>query len=669
MPSHTLGAQEVPLDNNVHYSSTKSPCTANSNQDDNIHKLYESVPKIRNSPRQKQKRALRLSRKSSAQSLLGNYVQEYEELLSSLTEPCSPNISVCAARPWGTEHASLYGTTTHDPGRRPGDPEPLCMLTPQHLHSSMELSSIRAQSKLIRTIGGPTDPLAYLSPQEDLASLAALARVLSQESVDNEAKLQERLMPDVEKGNSSSGIATPPRQFISRRKGSCSSTSSSMPKFFSKRKIPLSRSDECSGSSSSPLPNVFSRRKGAVCKHTSSNATPSKCPAPRTSSSEMSETQNSMNHPTKYISDGLSTAELSKTMVHHGCRTVQNNPRGTVKALVAKFSLGYSSSPVARSATKGPAADSRINIDSPKGSIVSPYTRNPPSPARSQKSGVSDKPAKAIRIPLNVDLHFTSPEKCSPIRTSMSHQQLRSCIDAAPTPHMTRRSLEGLAAPAEERSRYHGAILAPSLEVLEAVDGLNTTQLGSLHAHSIFSNPDLPARPVSPGRSLVSTRSNSMLQDIQNLQRQLAAKAEEVRQLRQQIRGRCNLEAGTSAENGMETRREIQFWKSRAELFEKQLEMMRKTSGRSSSGQSGDLPTKAAERSDRSSLIYSGGGDIVADKNRRVLPGVYGAASSDKLISETGNRRCLYDFQDIVTSSETGNWVEQMITALRTADS
>jgi hypothetical protein len=138
--------------------------------------------------------------------------------------------------------------------------------------------------------------------------------------------------------------------------------------------------------------------------------------------------------------------------------------------------------------------------------------------------------------------------------------------------------------------------------------------------------------------------------------------------LRQQIRGRCNLEAGTSAEHVMETRREIQFWKSRAELFEKQLEMMRKTSGRSNSGQSGDLPTKAAERSDRSSIIYSGDGGLVADKNRRVLPGLYGAASSDKWISEKGNRRTIYDFQDIVTS-ETGNWVEQTITALRTADS
>jgi hypothetical protein len=39
------------------------------------------------------------------------------------------------------------------------------------------------------------------------------------------------------------------------------------------------------------------------------------------------------------------------------------------------------------------------------------------------------------------------------------------------------------------------------------------------------------------------------------------------------------------------------------------------------------------------------------------------------LISQMGNRRDIYDFQDIVTSSETGNWVEQTITALCTADS
>jgi hypothetical protein len=65
------------------------------------------------------------------------------------------------------------------------------------------------------------------------------------------------------------------------------------------------------------------------------------------------------------------------------------------------------------------------------------------------------------------------------------------------------------------------------------------------------------------------------------------------------------------AENLMEARVEIQFWKSRAELYEKQVEIMRKTSSRTISGQSEGCFAKAAGRLDQSNINYSEDEDVI----------------------------------------------------------
>lgn len=124
---------------------------------------------------------------------------------------------------------------------------------------------------------------------------------------------------------------------------------------------------------------------------------------------------------------------------------------------------------------------------------------------------------------------------------------------------------------------------------------------------------------VSQRKSWTSSRNISVLHgQIQALQQQLNAKTEEVRQLKQQLEARSNPDVGTLAESIMAARREIQLWKSRAELLEKQVEMTRNTSARSSAGQGENWPAKDTVLSDHSTTGYSESAGAAAHRNLRV---------------------------------------------------
>ena len=159
--------------------------------------------------------------------------------------------------------------------------------------------------------------------------------------------------------------------------------------------------------------------------------------------------------------------------------------------------------------------------------------------------------------------------------------------------------------------------------------------------------------------SPVPCRNESMLHgQLRTLQRQLITKEEEIRHLKQRLDTRCNLDVGTLGEHLREARREIQMWRNKAEVAEKQLELTIKLACRSNSRQTRNpLVMKASDHSCQSSPCYSEDIANVADRIRRALHGVDGA-KSDPGSSEDSNETVVRDARKLTTRSESSLWVE-----------
>lgn len=670
--SHTSALPDRRLDD---CRPIKSQSTTTSDQDGTGKyplKRGKSGQKLRNYAGRNQDRVLRLPQKQSTRSLPEKDVFRDEEAQSSSMESASPRVRAGERASQPSENNEQWQHMLCGPGFNASDPESYSRIPNQYSSNS---SWPRTRSG---TTGANMDHLNRGSLQEDLASLAELARVLLQESQDSETRPHDPLRPNIEKDKDSSNMETTSRNPIARRKESCDSSSSSVQRLFPAPKMSVPKGHESSGSSSSPLSVFLSRRRGGANKQTSSKMASAK---PLESTPTVSRVQETHTRGSKSVvktPEHVPVTGLSKTAaLRRGFDSpIRASPRGTVKALVAKFSLGYSPLPVANSATKSSVANVQVNQQSPKGSIVSPYTRNPPSPSRSHKPAISNNQTKETGNPPKVDLQLNSSNKRSSFSTPVSQEQFKPSINSkSPSQCAPRLHDRILGRTGESSTDNHGQSSQSglgidsdlSMKVPEQVKEACSPQRDILYRQEIFGEPDSAAEAVNPRNPLVPARSNSVLHgQIRSLQQQLAAKTEEVQELRQQLEARSNPDLSTLAEHLKEARKETEFWKSRAELYEKQVEMMRKTSGRTSSGQ---YENGLAKTASRSSTNYSEGGIVVEAKSGRALHGIDGAASWERWSSEKSGRGHLHDFQSLSSTSENGNWLEQTMRALRTTES
>ena len=685
-PSQEAMLPDALLNADIDYEPDILPSTTSANQNDPSKaapRKCKSGSKLRNYGT-KPDRILRLPRKQSTHSLPEKYALNHQEHSCSIG-PLSPKLlseekilQHIEPDEWYRQVVSEPEFCSNDPGLQPTVPD-------EQFSPSTNSTLVQLRAGPLMTTGATTDLSNKASPQEDLASLAELARVLLREPEDSETKPLDTSIHDNENDKGSSDTETLLRNHISMsgRKDSSGSSFSSMHNPFPARITTVSQEHESSGSSSSPLSIFLSRRRGRSTKQSNLYMAPAKLPGSTNTTADVPKQYSRGKRPTTKLSEGSSVVVgHSKTVTQRReiDSLVRASPRGTVKALVAKFSLGASPFPLGRPTTKAAAADVRVNQESPKSSLVSPYTRNPPSSIRSQRSGISDKPAKEIRSPPQVDLHLNSPKKKSPFLTPASKEQSTSSTIKSSPSRVPRKLLETNAAPRDSPDNSHFQCSPPGRsmrsnpsvkvskpivkETCPAQPDISSTQIAHNH-------PVLPAGTVSPKKSLVSKRNNSELHgQIQALQRQLAAKTEEVRQLKQQLDTRENPDVGTLAENVMEARREIQFWKLRAELYEKQAEMMRKTSSRTDSSQNENRSAQGAGRLVQSKTNHSDDSGVAIDPSRRVLRTADGASSWYSQNSEDGGSSgSLYGFQSTISSSENGNWLEQTMRALRRTES
>jgi hypothetical protein len=429
------------------------------------------------------------------------------------------------------------------------------------------------------------------------------------------------------------------------------------------------------------------------------------------------------------------------------------SPSAKFSALVAKFNNPdlqitperSPSGPAKKSLTEFLARDNRKRADSSKNGLIAPYTTNPQSPTKSQKSGksaitpqsrcsslissrkllfdatldfskrgsaagnddlclraantspedvVSSKqsppttkpsplgcrkspcPLEDISPtdanssnPLNEDTEFeagrevqdepSSSVDCSNI-TSPDHgiEHVTVCAMKMPpsfiSPIFSEGADESPPMVSAEATTFDGPSGALNLNKLPTTFGSSEAELNqtksspSLVEKATFVHPDSPfkdvfttSRPASPiGSPLLPGRSNSVLYaQIRTLQRQLAGKTDEVRHLKKQLDTRSSLDIGTLSEQLREAKKEIQHWKLRAEVAEKQVDMFAKLPLKSKSRQpSRELSIKSSrrvlERSSTAGAGYPGEAADMAARIRKALHGMDGATSPPRWSSE-----------------------------------
>ncbi|KAN0106507.1 hypothetical protein V8E51_009383 [Hyaloscypha variabilis] len=170
-------------------------------------------------------------------------------------------------------------------------------------------------------------------------------------------------------------------------------------------------------------------------------------------------------------------------------------------------------------------------------------------------------------------------------------------------------------------------------------------QSGFVHPDSPFKDVFTTSRPASAASSPPPGRSNSVLYaQIRTLQRQLATKSEEARQLKKQLDARGTLDIGTLSEQLREAKKETQLWKSRAEIAEKQVEIFTKLPLRPKSRQpSADLSANSTRILERSSTGYPGEAAEMAARIRKALHGMDGTSSPPRWSSEESSDTVIRD--------------------------
>ncbi|KAG4436805.1 hypothetical protein IFR05_007695 [Cadophora sp. M221] len=168
-----------------------------------------------------------------------------------------------------------------------------------------------------------------------------------------------------------------------------------------------------------------------------------------------------------------------------------------------------------------------------------------------------------------------------------------------------------------------------------------------------------------PGRS-----SSLLYNQVRNLQRQLSDKIEEIQHLKQQLSARGNLDIGTLSEELRETKRDLQTWRARAEVAEKQLEILIKMPSRSNSlKHTHSTSSRRSDHQNRSSVDSRKEEGTMADRIRKALHGMDGAGSPRRWDSDESTETVIRDLREVVTGSEYSMWAEQTMNAIDSADS
>jgi hypothetical protein len=579
------------------------------------------------------------------------------------------------------------------------------------------------------------DPLSRISHEEDEASLAALARVMESEEMStevHESPTKKDHLSRISQEENEASLVTLAQANQSEEKNA-------------DKKDALSRV-----SHEEDLTSLVALSR-ALDSQESSTGSDDPPKAQDSSSSTRPAGQNAAGPPAAPFLVHMVTADSSKTPVRptldpqmpshelspakpspsrvprsHGgvLDKISIRPRGSsVKALAARFNKPESAPTFGLSPTKSPTkptvSPTRTNESPRRESIVAPYTRNTPSPAKSQRSGKSEKTPKSVRNTGQVERHIqfgskpTVEPKSSPAKNTSPRRVLKSSLSDSTPLRRVEKSFDSIkstssftvnalnpfavslkhvtAAPAMEvpvdyafdgpsgKPNTGGDLSIPELSPGErqvqlmrpttsgATDMTHNQRPDSVLERVIAISSPLFSPPLyTEDKDLSLNRSNSLLySQIVSLQTQISRKNEALRKLKQQLDTRDSLEFGTLSEQLRGTKKELRMWKTRAEVAEKQVELLSKvptqysrmTSIRRHARSTGNSPSMQ-----QSSVDYDDSSKTT-ERIRKSLHGMDGAGSSE-WNSEESNETVIREIRHAVTGSEYDIWREQTMNDL-----
>ncbi|KAF4626067.1 hypothetical protein G7Y89_g12095 [Cudoniella acicularis] len=508
------------------------------------------------------------------------------------------------------------------------------------------------------------DPLARVSREEDLASLAVLARVLK----------------------ASEALAQPDPVTPSRPNKTQMDENSS--KNVGKTTMEVSRlpagdspgSEKNFNAHTAPAPNRASPISNKPTMATSFPEPDNSLinPSPSNVIARSPFFQKMKNFTNNQLSPFKSTPIIQEL----GDLKNRGSSRGSVKALAAKFNNpvieAEPKSTPKRSPQKPLSEETRARFESPrKESLVAPYTTNSPSPGKLQKPVKLEKTPQPKQKLLNPAIESKACEerdsklvrKSTPRRVlvsslsdTSSFRQRRKSFEESHTPSasftansvnpyaVSLKSIEATSAPVESpfvesfdgpsNSTKPGKVL-PQMEPPPVPQNIQFSRPSSaaggteidssVHAESSMGDIFLGSATRRESSSPIP-RSNSVLHaQIRNFQAQMEKKDEEIRRLKHQLNARSSLDIGSFSEQLREAKRELQIWKTRAELAEKQVELLPKIQPpkRSASGRFSGNPFKVSHGgANRLSADHSEDTSMTREKFRKSMHGMDGAGGS-----------------------------------------
>ena len=343
------------------------------------------------------------------------------------------------------------------------------------------------------------------------------------------------------------------------------------------------------------------------------------------------EIRNSADHPaaSASTSTAIATPRHASRPDPNSLPAYSHNRARSVRELAAKFDNAKRQSTPTSSPVRS-MLSARQSMGSPRVGIVAPYTMNSsPSPSKSARSFMSND--------------------------SVPSSRAQTPIKRSPTRGLVRAPVFDLIVERKTASSRKATIL-PAPEEPPVAQFVHYQRPETAPATSI----DCPSTARLSTGSAPHVRNNSMLHaQIRTLQRQLSAKTEEAQQLKRQLDTRENLDIGTLSEQLRVTKRDLHIWRSRAEVAENRLEFTRRLPIGVSSGEvtrtSETTPTEEEEHAPSSSC------DCCQDRGRvptttrifNTLRNMDGAMSS-----EDSNATVVHDLHGAVMGTEYSDWVK-----------
>lgn len=374
-----------------------------------------------------------------------------------------------------------------------------------------------------------------------------------------------------------------------------------------------------------------------------------------------------------HIDIGRPSNTIQETQL--SAEVVSGSPRVSVKDLAARFNTANSKIsfiPATTTSSTKTSPDEFLTLsEPPKDLVIAPYTTNPQSTTPRKLS----TPRRIVKAPTN-DTTPLGPvvrsveKEALPASNALEGQQMDNAYFKKPSPinfsmPRTLRGIERVAVSMEplKTSKTFGSNRSITVLAISGSPPSPTSHTDRAAPRPLISETAVSShcgtRTIencrSPEPSPIPVRSNSVLHSqVRTLQRQLDLKTEQIRQLKHQLENKGTLDIGSLSKQLQEAKRDSLAWKARAEVAEKQIEVM----GKLSIKRRPSTSILGINLFDKLNAISNNEGVASKGQAQKLSRTVDGASSPQRDSSQASNETILHDLT--LNESEHASWAGQI---------